>query len=102
MILFEPELKNFEFFPRKITYDSNSPTSSKPFPANWHSDFEFFYVVTGSGRLLLDSRMSIKEIAYAVGFENENYFSEFFSAKVGISALKFRNREMPTTRKSIL
>ena len=55
-----------------------------------------------SQRLLLDSRMSIKEIAYAVGFENENYFSEFFSAKVGISALKFRNREMPTTRKSIL
>ena len=55
MILFEPELKNFEFFPRKITYDTNSPTSSKPFPANWHSDFEFFYVVTGSGKLLLDS-----------------------------------------------
>ena len=55
-----------------------------------------------SQRLLLESRMSIKEIAYAVGFENENYFSEFFSAKVGISALKFRNRELPTTRKSIL
>ena len=55
-----------------------------------------------SQRLLLESRMSVKEIAYAVGFENENYFSEFFSAKVGISALKFRNRELPTTRKSIL
>ncbi|MBQ7333187.1 MAG: helix-turn-helix transcriptional regulator [Clostridia bacterium] len=55
-----------------------------------------------SQRLLLDSRMSIKEIAYAVGFENENYFSEFFSAKLGISALKFRNRELQTTRKSIL
>lgn len=55
-----------------------------------------------SQRLLLDSRMSVKEIAYAVGFENENYFSEFFSAKVGISALKFRHRELQTTRKSIL
>lgn len=55
-----------------------------------------------SQRLLLDSRMTVKEIAYAVGFENENYFSEFFSAKVGISALKFRHRELPTTRKSIL
>jgi AraC-like DNA-binding protein len=46
--------------------------------------------------------MTVKEIAYAVGFENENYFSEFFSAKIGISALKFRNRQLPKTRESIL
>lgn len=58
--------------------------------------------LTESQRLLLESRMSIKEIAFAVGFDNENYFSEFFSAKVGISALKFRNRELPRTRESIL
>ena len=55
-----------------------------------------------SQRLLLESELSIKEIAYAVGFENENYFSEFFSSKVGISALKFRKRELPTSRESIL
>ena len=58
--------------------------------------------LTESQRLLLESKMTVKEIAYSVGFENENYFSEFFSAKVGISALKFRNRELPTTRSSIL
>ena len=58
--------------------------------------------LTESQRLLLESRLSIKEIAYSVGFENENYFSEFFASKVGISALKFRNRELPTTRESIL
>ena len=55
-----------------------------------------------SQRMLLESRMTIKEIAYAVGFENENYFSEFFTSKVGISANKFRKRELPTTRESIL
>ncbi len=55
-----------------------------------------------SQRLLLESRMSISEIAYEVGFENENYFSEFFAQKTGISALKFRNRELPTSRSSIL
>ena len=55
-----------------------------------------------SQRLLLESRLTIKEIAYAVGFENENYFSEFFASKVGISANKFRKREIPTTRESIL
>ena len=48
-----------------------------------------------SQRLLLEGSMSIKEIAYEVGFENENYFSEFFSQKVGISALKFRKRALP-------
>ena len=58
--------------------------------------------LTESQRLLLETAMSVKEIAYAVGFENENYFSEFFSTKVGISALKFRNRRLPKTRASIL
>lgn len=53
-------------------------------------------------RLLLESEMSVKEIAFAVGFENESYFSEFFSKKVGISALKFRNRRLPRTSDSIL
>ena len=55
-----------------------------------------------SQRLLIESRLSIKEIAYTVGFENENYFSEFFTSKVGISANKFRKRDMQTTRDSIL
>lgn len=55
-----------------------------------------------SQRLLLENKLSIKEIAYTLGFENENYFSEFFTAKAGISALKFRKRELPTTRESIL
>ncbi|MBQ4527635.1 MAG: helix-turn-helix transcriptional regulator [Clostridia bacterium] len=40
--------------------------------------------------LLIGTNMSIREIAEKIGFENENYFSELFSAKVGISALQFR------------
>ncbi len=52
--------------------------------------------LTESQRLLLETDMPVKEIAYAVGFENENYFSEYFSQKVGVSALRFRNREMPS------
>lgn len=43
-----------------------------------------------SQRLLTRTELSVKEIAEQVGFENENYFSEFFSQKVGIPALKFR------------
>lgn len=55
-----------------------------------------------SQRLLLDTDMSVKEIAYTVGFDNENYFSEFFSAKVGTPAVKFRNRRIQKVRESIL
>ena len=53
--------------------------------------------LTEGQRLLLETDMSVKEIAYEVGFENENYFSEYFSSKVGISALKFRNKQLPLT-----
>ena len=52
--------------------------------------------LTESQRLLLETDLSVKEIAYRVGFENENYFSEFFSAKIGMSALRFRNRDIPS------
>lgn len=44
-----------------------------------------------SQRLLVRTDLSVREIAERLGFDNENYFSEFFSAKVGIPALKFRN-----------
>ena len=55
-----------------------------------------------SQRLLLETDMTVKEIAYAVGFENENYFSEFFSQKLGIGALKFRARSrLPRTHETL-
>ncbi len=53
-------------------------------------------------RLLLETDMSISEIANSVGFANENYFSEFFSSKIGISASKYRKRALPKSRDSIL
>ena len=53
-------------------------------------------------RLLLETDLSIAEIATAIGFKNENYFSEFFAAKIGISASRYRKRALPTSRDSIL
>ena len=53
-------------------------------------------------RLLLETDMTVGEIAHSVGFENENYFSEFFTAKIGVSALKYRHRALPKERASIL
>ena len=54
-----------------------------------------------SQRLLLETDMTISEIAGAVGFSNENYFSEYFSEKIGISASKYRQRALPKKRESI-
>ncbi len=58
--------------------------------------------LTESQQLLLETDMSVKEIAYLVGFENENYFSEFFAQKTGVSALKYRKRAFPKNRDCIL
>lgn len=58
--------------------------------------------LTESRKLLLETDLSVKEIAYAVGFENENYFSELFSARTGVSATRFRQRALPEARASIL
>lgn len=55
--------------------------------------------LTEGQQLLLETDMSIKEIAFAVGFDNENYFSEFFKSKIGVSARQFRKRALPRERK---
>ena len=43
-----------------------------------------------SKELLMQSAMPIKEIAYACGFENEYYFSNFFKKNTGLSPTEFR------------
>ena len=52
-----------------------------------------------SQRLLLETDLSVKDIAYAVGFDNENYFSEFFKSKLGVTALNFRRRAFKSRKK---
>ncbi len=48
--------------------------------------------LTESQRLLTQTDWSVKDVAHAVGFENENYFSEFFTSKVGVTAMQYRRR----------
>lgn len=44
-------------------------------------------------KLLRKSNMQISEIAVAIGYENEHYFSRMFKLKTGISPTKYRNNE---------
>lgn len=42
-------------------------------------------------RLLLHTELSVKEIAYQLGFEEPLHFSSFFKKKAGVSLSAFRN-----------
>ena len=46
-----------------------------------------------SKRLLLDENMTLVEIAYCVGYEDQSYFTKVFKNQVGISPGKFRERK---------
>lgn len=41
-------------------------------------------------RLLKNTRLSIKEIAFQLGFDSQNYFSRVFKTHVGVSPLEYR------------
>jgi AraC-like DNA-binding protein len=43
--------------------------------------------------LLLNSALSVTEVAYAVGFDNPRYFSRVFSEEKGVSPSSFRDME---------
>ena len=44
--------------------------------------------------LLTDSKLQIREIAFACGFESEYYFSKFFKKHIGVSPAYFRKTTM--------
>ena len=44
-----------------------------------------------AGRLLENSKLSISEIGYECGFENQTHFSRVFKQKMGTAPLQFRN-----------
>ena len=43
-------------------------------------------------RLLKNTRLSIKEIAFQLGFDNQNYFSRTFKTHVGVSPMEYRGK----------
>ncbi len=44
-------------------------------------------------QMLKGTRMSIKEIAFELGFKNEHYFSSAFKAQTGITPIKYRKSQ---------
>jgi DNA-binding IclR family transcriptional regulator/AraC-like DNA-binding protein len=45
-------------------------------------------------RLLRKTRLSVKEIAFQLGFDNQNYFSRTFKTHVGLSPLEYRQKTL--------
>lgn len=50
-------------------------------------------IVLEAKRLLVHSDQSVKEIAYALGFDDPSYFTRFFRERVGDSPVSFRDRQ---------
>lgn len=46
-----------------------------------------------SKKLLLDEGMTLVEIAYCVGYEDQSYFTKVFKSQVGVSPGKYRERK---------
>lgn len=49
-------------------------------------------IILEAKRLLYHSDRSVKEIAYELGYHDHAYFSRFFTATAGMTALQFRKR----------
>lgn len=54
-------------------------------------------ILVEAKRLLFYSNLSIKEIAYQLGFEDVSYFSKFFQKKVGVRPSTFQESNPETT-----
>lgn len=59
-------------------------------------------LVVEAKRELFHQRLSIKEIAYSLGFSEQSYFARFFRKHTGISPESFRNNAERRTGKMLL
>ena len=57
---------------------------------------QFFnrFLVKRAADLLRDSRLSIRECAFAIGFQSEYYFSRFFKQHTGLTPSKYRHNPL--------
>lgn len=49
-------------------------------------------IILESKRLLAHTKMTVKEIAYSLNYEDDAYFVRFFTKNTGISPLSFRKQ----------
>jgi AraC-like DNA-binding protein len=59
-------------------------------PAQYHLNLR----IQKSKELLISGNKSVKEIAFELGFESNQYFSRIFSEKCGMSPVKFRRKNL--------
>ena len=75
-----------------VSHLNDTVKSVTGFSATWLIQQEVF---TEAQRLLYYTTGSIKEISYALGFEDEKYFSKLFQKRKGVSPTVFRKSIVP-------
>lgn len=76
-------------FNKHVSYISNKINRETGMSFNENLNF---IRIAESKRLLVDTQMSIHEIAIAVGYEYQNHFSKIFKKLTGLTPLQYRNQ----------
>lgn len=86
--------KSVEFFARKLHVTANylNIVCKRNLNKNAKELLQNRILMEAKRRLLI-SEQSIKEIAYALGFDDPAYFSNVFKLKAGLSPAAFRNKK---------
>lgn len=86
------EFKNIEYFSKLIGVSEKTlSASSKKYLNATPADFIRMKKVLEAKRLLSSSRLSIKEIAYQLGFEQQTYFTKYFKKYVSATPKEFQS-----------
>ena len=66
----------------------------KAFTLNTVKTFIDDYIILEAKRSISISDLSLKEIAFSLGFDEATNFTKFFKKKVGISPKEFRDQQL--------
>jgi AraC-like DNA-binding protein len=85
-------LPNVQYLAKKLNFSSNYLSDLlKKETGKTAQEHIHLYVINRAKNSLLNSKSSISEIGYALGFEYPQHFSSLFKSKTGMSPSEYRN-----------
>ena len=83
--LFHKEQHSLGFYADRMNMSVNTLSKKVKFKMNLSLGQMIRYELINSAKKMLSEKVTVKEVAYTLGFEEPNNFSSFFSKYVGIS-----------------
>ena len=90
--LLEDGLPSVRYFSEKLNYSTYYLSDLlKSETGKTTQDHIHDFLIKKAKDALLDSELSVSEIAYSFGFSYPNYFGKLFKKKTGLTPLDYRN-----------